>query len=390
MRVRHVQCPVCGTILNVPPGCANCNVRCGTCRHRFRLPRHIAVTDDAIAEWLWQGQRRPEDRQALTEPQKAQQIRQARQRAAKARQAKQAIAAGETAILPALTDELRLVRVDNRGAMFEYPADRLNTPEFRCAMPRKCLRCGAKTHLQAHLIIYTTRLQDSFTVEAQHGGRRLVLNSRDAQSLAGPRLLGALPAVPGVPAPGNLPMPYWLCDMCTGTGMIAAQIQINPDTGKGACRLLIRNLRRAEEFFLAAGGEGSADYAEFRRYIASVPEKPWDNLSETVQQRLGQWYRPGKGEQLLAYVADRSRPRDDDGLYGIIVSTGRLILRTSAESRQAKPSDRLRLELSSATGRPRLRVKAPTWEVKRFCMDRESPEQLRRALSAGKFNAVWY
>ena len=38
------------------------------CRHRFRLPKGIAVTDEAIAEWLWQERDREDEEPGKREP----------------------------------------------------------------------------------------------------------------------------------------------------------------------------------------------------------------------------------------------------------------------------------------------------------------------------------
>ncbi len=55
MRARQILCPSCGMLLDVPPGKSDCFVRCGGCQHRFRLPKRIAVTEDAIADWIGEG-----------------------------------------------------------------------------------------------------------------------------------------------------------------------------------------------------------------------------------------------------------------------------------------------------------------------------------------------
>lgn len=372
MRVRHVQCPVCGTLLSVQPGIVKCFVRCGMCQHRFRLPRRIAITDDAIAEWLWQGKGREEEEEAAkpSPPQPP--------------------PSGETAVLPALTDAIRLVRADNKGALFEFPTKRLRETDFRTAIPRRCIRCGTRSHLEAHLVIYSSKLLDSYSLEAERSTGNLSVPGSDLYHLQGPELLSYLPEVPDVPPPGNLPMPYWLCDMCTGSGTISGQIQINPDTDQGVCRLLIRSLPRAEEFLVAAGGLNTQYHMELRRQITAVTANPWNELPEAVQHRLGTWYRPGTGERFVAYVADRDRSRAEDGMSGIVVTNHRLIYHTQLRQREAKVTEQIKFQMSTSGTRPRLRIKSPFWEVKRFTVDRDGLARFRRALTAARFKAVWY
>jgi len=376
MPSRNVQCPVCGAVLSVPPGVADCFVRCGTCRHRFRLPRQISVTDEAIAEWLWQAK-----------PASAQQQEQGQEQTPVEKPPE--VVSGKTAVLPALSDKIRLVRVDQLGATFEFPAKRLTDPSFRCAMPRQCLRCSERVHLEAHVIIYAPLMQDSFTTESQHI-RPDWVGDPEISRLSGQELLSALPEVSKVSPPANLPMPYWLCDMCDGEGLIAAQAQINAATGQGTCLLRIGNLRRAEEFMVSAGGGGSSEHAEFIRHIASHREQPWDTLPQTIQNRLKSWYTPAKGEHFQAYIPDRERPRSEDGASGVLLTNQRMICRAQSDHFEVRLGDRVRLQAPSAGGRIRLRIKTREWEVKRLTVDRAGVDQLKRALSAVKFNAVWY
>ena len=262
--------------------------------------------------------------------------------------------------------------------------------KFRCAMPRRCVRCGARAHLDAHVIIYAPRLSDSFSLEAEHATGRLAVSGHNLHDLPSEQLLSRLPEVPNVPAPGNLPMPYWLCDMCTGAGMISGQIQVNSATGKGACRLLIHNPRRAEEFLIAVGGKSTHDHTELSQRITATAENPWDSLPEVVQHRLAGWYKPEQNEDFVAYIPDRDHSRTEDGMAGIVVSNCRLIYHTQLRHREAKLGEQLKLQLAMSASRGRLRIRSPHWEIKHFTVDREGTAQLRRALTTARFNAVWY
>ncbi len=383
MHMRHVQCPVCGTILRVPPGLSNCPVRCCLCHHRFRLPRRIAVTDEAVTEWLWQDRRREMgDDLDVTKDAEAQR--------AETEALSDAAASGKTTVLPALSDAIRLLRVDKKGALFEFPTSRLHVPTFRCAMPRKCVRCGTRTHLQAHLIVFSEVLRDSFSLEAEHAAGALSIRDPQLAHLDGEELLKHLPEVPNVPPPAHLPMPYWLCDMCSGAGMISGQIEIYNATGKGLCRLQIRHLARAEEFLVAAGGQGSSDHAKLQRRITAAVANPWQSISGSVQHRLGTWYKPQGGERFVAYVPDRDLGRSEDGMSGLVVTNHRLIYHTQLRHHEAKINEPLKFQLVGSTTRGQLRIKAPAWEVKRLTVDGDGVARLRRALTTTKFNAVWF
>lgn len=374
MRSRQVLCPACGTILDVPPGKADCFVRCGKCHNRFRLPKRIAVTDDAVTEWL-------DEEKTLQEREHASQRELKPQEMA-------AISSG-TAILPVVSDAIRLVKSDPSGALFEFPALRLGETAFRCAMPRKCLRCGGRTNLQAHIIIYATMMMDSPSLEAEHAAGALALRGPEVMDLGNEELLARLPRVPNVPPPADAPMPYWLCDLCVARDMISGQIRVNSE-GEGLCRLWIGNLRRAEEFMVAAGGNGTAGHAELRHRIASLAENPWSSLPLAVQNRIQQWFRPQPSEHFIAYIPDRDRARSENGLAGIIISDKRIICHTMSRHKESPAGEKLEIHEVVNNGRQCLAIRCPSWEFKYLATDREGLAMLKHALTRGKIQAAWH
>ena len=373
MRARQILCPACGTILDVPPGKADCFVRCGRCRHRFRLPKRIAVTDDAVTEWLVEG-RTPEEDKHAAEPH--------------LRPQDQAAASEGTAVLPAVSDVIRLVKSDASGALFEFPANRLTETAFRVAMPKKCLRCGSSSHLEAHVIVYTTHLMDRTFAAGQSASGDLVLRGEGLTDLLPQELLERLPTVPNVPAPADRPMPFWLCDMCTAGDLISGQIRVNPD-GVGLCRLWIGHLRRAEEFFVAAGGKDSPGHAELRHRIASQVENPWASLPLAVQSRIQQWYRPAGGEHFVAYIPDGERARSEQGLAGIVVTDRRMIYHTPVRHKETPADEKLELMEAVEGNRSWLDIRCASWDLKHVAMTRDGLARLKSALTRGKFTAVW-
>ncbi|MBL7132505.1 MAG: hypothetical protein ISS78_00270 [Phycisphaerae bacterium] len=372
---RQARCPGCGAILKVPAHYYGNRVKCSKCRRRFHL-NGSSVSEDEIANWL--------DQEDLAQTQAA----------PSGKSAKPAAMVTPTRGAPAKPVQdapgpIRLVKFDRSSALFEFPASRLEDPRFRCAMPRQCLQCGARAHLRAHVIIYTPHLAASIPLEEERTIQPLVLSNQDVQSLGCEQLLARLPNVPDVPAPGNLPMPYWLCDMCGGSGTISGEIHVDTATGQGQCRLLICNLHRAEQFMAAAGGGGSPKHAELQQYLAEVSQTPWETVSLVVQHRLEQWFSPRKGERFLGYVPDRDRVRTEDGMAGLLLSTRRLIYHTQFRHREAAQSEPVELHLAMAGDIGNLRIKTSSWRVKHLRVDREGLARLRRSLTLGKYKAAW-
>jgi hypothetical protein len=297
-------------------------------------------------------------------------------------------------IAPAISQDehdagLRLVKFSSREALLEFPAGRLEDPHFRCAMPRMCLRCGQRNHLRAHVIIFTPELRDSFSLEEEHAAGGLVLSDKEVRGLTSEQILARLPKVPNVPPPGDLPMPYWVCDMCTAVGLVSGQINVNPETHKGICQLRIHSLRAAEQFMAAAGAGETPDHDALQHKLDAQDENPWDDLPETIQHRIKQWYQPRQEERFVAYVPDRDRSRTEDGMAGILLTTDRMIYHQSYRHDEMSIHQPAELVLSMAGPKGDLRVRTPEWEVKRMRLDRDGIKILRRGLFKASANAHW-
>ena len=152
----------------------------------------------------------------------------------------------------------------------------------------------------------------------------------------------------------------------------------------------IGNLRRAEEFFLAAGGKDSSGHAELRHRIASLVEDPWGALPLAVQNRIHQWYRPQGGEHFIGYIADRERARSEEGLAGLLVTDRRMICHTSVRHKEASQNERFELAETVESARSWLDIKCSSWEIKHLAVDRDGLARLRNALTRGRFTAVWH
>ena len=369
---RQIACPTCKTLLNVPAGCGGRVVRCGRCRQRFRLPEEEIHSDHDIASWLDES------------PGEGIELGQEMDFSGGLPQSP-----GDT-IHPPIGGPLRLVKVEPGGVLMEFPASRLLDPLFRCAMPRKCLKCSTKSHLYAHVIIYSGHMTDSISLEAEHSAGALVLSDQEARTLAAEELLARLPKVPSVPPPADEPMPYWLCDMCSAAGVISGQITVNPATGQGTCRLKIDNVRQAHEFLIATGGTGVEGYNELEHLLSHMVESPWDSVPLAVQHRLEQWFKPAPDERFLAYVPDRDHARTEDGMSGVVISDRRLIYHTEMRHRELGVGSSLRIAVASHEHNRRIDIRTDSWEIRTMTIDREGLAALRRALLLGQFRPVWH
>ncbi len=384
-----VICPHCGAKLAVPEQTGKANVRCGRCKEKFPIiPPEPQPVEDVVASWLTgedgPGAEAPSEGDLGVDISREDLLLSARSAPGASD------SPGEAQDPAGPRPDARIVKVDGQGTLIEFATSLLHQPEFRAAFPRKCIRCDARVHLRAHAVIFAPQLMDSMSMEAEHKAGELVLSNEEVHGLTNQQVLDRLPEVPNVPPPGNLPMPYWLCDMCRGSGQISGQIQVNRETGGGFCRLLIRSSRRALGFIDAALGSGVEGYQLVKDRVDQLVENPWDNLAEVVQHRLQQWFQPKQGEQFLAFAPDRDYARTEDGMAGVVITNQRLIAHSSLRHREALVTEALELTHSSGAGKGHVTIKTANWTIPRMTIDREGIARLRRGLSLGKFMAVWH
>ncbi len=370
---RLLACPVCGVELNVPFGAAGKFARCGGCQHRFQIPPEPAISEDDILSMINE------------EPDESELLESAGDDLDESSFGSGTIMAQQ---IGQESPGLVLIRLGRRGVLFEFPADRLVDPTFRCAMPRLCLRCGTRTHLSARVIIYGTALMDRHELHTLQESDQFAHRQASAERLPNDELLAALPEVPNVPPPANLPMPYWMCDMCEPEDAILGQVIENAKTGEKTCRLQLANPHRAQEFLRAAGGRPE-DLDKLAQRCSADQEKPWDLVPATVRQRLKGWYTPQGDEHFLGYVPDRALSRTEEGMAGLIVSDRRLVYYSNKRHKEASQDQPITLELAMTHEQGQLSIETPGWKVQRMNVDREGIRCLRRSLTLGRFRTTW-
>ena len=377
----RVQCPDCQTVLQLPEGFARNKLQCSQCYTPFRLP---SMSDADILGVL--GNRNMAD-STVGDP--------------------QAIAGDvdEPLDIPDLSGGRRvhatvgpfktgvegvvLIEAGRKGARFQIDAYALKDVSLRSSMPRRCLRCGSKSHLRPHPIIFSHSLRDSATVETEFAGEQPALSEQEATTLPIPEILERMGDISRIPAPANLPFVYWICDMCTPNDMVLARNEISGETHKGQVQLQITRLWRAEEFLHELGGKGSDADDIIRDAIEHHTESPWDQLPGVVQQRLRQWYTPRSKEKFVAFVPIHTRLRAESGMAGVIISSQRMIYHHSMRHRDCEKGEAITLTFARQEGQLRLSVDGNGWSLKNLHIDQAGLESLRRALLSEKFNAAW-
>jgi len=118
-------------------------------------------------------------------------------------------------------------------------------------------------------------------------------------------------------------------------------------------------------------------------------ETPWDQLPETVQQRLLKWYKALNKEKFVVYIPDRTYSRSEDGTAGIIVTSRRLMFRSARRFHELQKGESLKLSFAMSGKELYLNILGANWEVKKMLTDKASLMKLRRSLTKENFEATW-
>jgi hypothetical protein len=282
-----------------------------------------------------------------------------------------------------------VVDIGKLGVLFEFPASLLKDVNFRARMPRSCLRCGAKSFLNTHVVIFEHDIKDSVTAENNHLPKKILLKDSEIKRSDPGDMLKKLPLLEDLPEPLNLPMPFWVCDLCEPTRLLYARGDFNEKTKEGTCRIRIKRLKSAEEFLCDIGGQDSDPHQELMAAIESHPETPWDQLTRTTQQRLLEWYKPLNKEKYVLYIPDRAYSRSEHGTAGILVTSRRLLYRTTRRYHELQKGESLKLSFSMSGKEMHLNILGTNWQVKQMLTDKASLMKLRRSLTKERFEAVW-
>lgn len=351
-----VMCPGCSLKFKVPVHLIGKRARCNDCQTIFVLEAPAGMLEDTVAEWLFEGAVPPKPiDSAIGTPAKAAGGAAAKTDAAAAVQARPHPAeAGKVTVEP-----VRLERIDEMGAYFEFPAERLPDYQLRGSLPRKCIACSSPDHLRVVSLVWTDRLppREQLRFQEAHVQVAGMLEQYEGQSLE--EFLGRLPQNKMLPVPYSMPFPYYVCPDCSTIGEILTHVLSHGQ--KEYCQIMISNLEVAADFLAANGGADSEDYHMVLEAWQRQKEDPWRTLSLGVRNRLGNWFEKGPGERFVEYFPDAEFCKTELGTAGVILTNRRAIYKKFAAKREFdmnKPTnlrcvqgpDKWNMEISQAGG----------------------------------------
>jgi hypothetical protein len=326
-----VMCPGCSLKFKVPVHLIGKRARCNDCQTIFVLEAPAGMLEDTVAEWLFEGAVPPKPiDSAIGTPVKAQDA--PPKVAAPSKTAAAPAPAATATTAKGAQEPVRLERIDDMGAYFEFPADRLPDSQLRGSMPRKCIACSSAEQLRVVPLVWTDRLPPREQLRVQEAAIQVtgMLEQYQGQSIE--EFLGRLPHNKMLPAPYNLPFPYYVCPDCSTVGEILTHVLSHGQ--REFCQIMISNLEIAADFLVANDGADNEDYPMILDAWQRQKEDPWRTLSLGVRNRLGNWFEKQPGERFVEYFPDAEFSKTELGTAGMILTNRRAIYKKFAALRE--------------------------------------------------------
>ncbi|NQU76240.1 MAG: hypothetical protein HQ546_08025 [Planctomycetes bacterium] len=312
------SCPECHACFRVAESLAGKRARCKRCGNVFVI--QALSVEDSIMGWLTDGGELPDEVVSSSAGTRITPLADdsPNEQVSSPRHPEASVAEPEERL------PLRLSKIDETGAMFVFAPSLLEDEGFRSSMPRCCIRCGVTHSLDVRLVLWAGKSTSRDSAPPAKSAVARIVRAESLRRLSGHELLASLPHVPKMPAPFDLPMPYFVCHCCPAAEALFARV--HPIIGGDEqCELTIASLKRAAEFLARGFGRDHVDYPLLIRELQRRNADPWGNLPAAVRNRIQHWFKPAMGEYLVCYVRDTDFAEAQDGQGGLVLSDRRLV-----------------------------------------------------------------
>lgn len=224
--------------------------------------------------------------------------------------------------LDAPVPRLVVLSCNQAGVTLAFDAAFLEHAGFRQTMPQRCALTGKadKAELIARPMVFGDRAvgpaRSAREIESQHEVH-LVLTQASADVLKGMGMLETLPA------PFNLPMPYYVA-ADHAQGSLQCTTQTRPDGGV-TCRVLVPDGPTAIEWLVRVNGVWGPEHPMLEQAVARLWSPAWREIPEKVRLRIAAWCAFEPMESFRLYLPDAEFSRDDAGLAGVVLTDRRLV-----------------------------------------------------------------
>jgi len=237
---------------------------------------------------------------------------------------------------------VKLIKIDDTGAHFEFPVSTLASEDLRNSFPRKCVGCGTRTRLQIHLIYWPERMTAHDATHWKERAGTAVGKLEAFSKISDRTLLKHLPKVRHMPPPFSLPFPVFACEYCDVVKEVQAHI-LNRG-GAGVCCLMVAHLSVAVDFFRIAGGRNTPEY---RRLVEErdLRQDAWRQLDSKTKYRISKWFELQAGERFVRFFRDSEFSSLEKGTSGIVLTSNRMVFKKYAAFREYPLDQTARVEI---------------------------------------------
>jgi len=279
---------------------------------------------------------------------------------------------------------VRLVSIDQEGAHFEFPSAALVDEELRNSFPRKCVGCGARHGLTVHLVFWPDRMRSQDAVHWREYQNTGIGDYEQYAHLEAATWLQRLPGARHSPPPFDQAFPFLVCRHCQAAREIEGRCP-----GKGfseVCRLLIRSLATAVDFYRHNGGRHTTEY---QRLIEErdIRHDRRNELTPEVRHRLSHWFTALPGEEFVRYFPDAEFSPAETGTAGAVLTVRRLVFKKYAAYRDYPLNRHCRMEMKTGGSRTTVQVFEEAHRPAVFILSDAHASQLVLALRS--LNCRW-
>ncbi len=338
-----ILCPTCSQKYRVTTDRIGRHANCKKCGQRFRIQPDQPIDDETILGWVMEDESPDHSilgSTSIFKPTTGPKVR-------------PTIDDWESQEPPE-KPRIKLDRIDEIGAYFEFHSHELQYPDIRKSFPHKCIHCLKTSPLEVHLIIWGDKLprRDAFhrkEIETKALGR-LDQMLRTHQM----RWFDLLEPMSVLPPPFCNPFPYFVCQNCSTVGEVTAHVMSH--NGEEYCQIAIANLEIAAAFFKSNGGQNAPGYRRLIEAAERQQNDRWRKLSFPVRTRVSSWFKPAAGERFLGYFADLDFSRAETGNAGIVLTDRRLIYKKYSTTREYQVEAGGKLDIEADVRRAAIRI----------------------------------
>ncbi len=311
-----IVCPSCSQKYRVPEHRIGQRAMCRKCGQRFRIALEAPIDEDTLFGWVMEGDPGSQSVAGSTAIFDSPVANAPETRAsAPIPPANRAPASAEPRIL--------FDRIDEIGAYFEFPVEKLTDADLRKSFPLRCACCLTRKHLLVHLLIWGDKLPGKEALRLRDAEVKTVRSLSSLMSAYAENWFEQLNPVGMLPPPFSLPFPYFVCRECGCVGTVTCHI-LDHD-GREFCQIALSNLSLAVEFYRNNGGRGTPAYNRLVEAAREQRDNQWSSLPFAVRAKISHWFTLENGETFKGYFADADFSRSEAGTAGLVLTDRRMI-----------------------------------------------------------------